>query len=227
MLPDAPQTTTSKRRQHMARIGRMRRALSAGLLGGVAAATVCLLSTATPPTLSAATMPGAEAGAMIAGLALAAAWVVTFRLAATALAVVAAALPGLAGRGARRLALAWSPRFCRSIVRAALGCPSPPGRWRRVQRRSPTSRRCPSSTGSRRRPRWSSGSRQPSVPLRNPSPLALRRDPGSRSASSVARSSCVPATRCGASPPGRCRPATATRTSHEPGRAGTPRTATS
>ena len=105
----------------MAQHGRMRGQLSVGLLGCAAAGVIAMLVLATGPTVAGARATGADAGAMLAAVALAAAWVLAVRLAVTALAVGLSSLPGFVGRAGSRLALAWSPRFARGLVRAALG----------------------------------------------------------------------------------------------------------
>jgi resuscitation-promoting factor RpfA len=90
-------------------------------LTALAAAPVALLVTVTSASLQAATAPGADVSAMLAGLAALVGWVVSARLLVTALAVLLAALPGSCGRAGRKLAAAWSPAMLRGLVRAALG----------------------------------------------------------------------------------------------------------
>ena len=100
--------------------GTTRTLAGAGLAVAVAAPLVVLLA-AGPATIRAATSPGADAGAMLAGLAVVAGAAVTLRLVVTLLAVTVAVLPGACGRAGQRVAAAWSPVLLRGLVRAALG----------------------------------------------------------------------------------------------------------
>ena len=80
-----------------------------------------LLAALTPDTWAAATRAGADAGSLLAALAVALAWLVVARLGVTAGAAVLAGLPGRVGQVGRRTASAWSPALARRLVRAALG----------------------------------------------------------------------------------------------------------
>jgi resuscitation-promoting factor RpfA len=91
-------------------------ALAVATLGPLA-----ILAVVTPATWAAATGPDADAGALLAGLAAAAGWVVVLRLVVTALAVAVASLPGALGRLGRQTATTLSPAMARGLVRAALG----------------------------------------------------------------------------------------------------------
>jgi resuscitation-promoting factor RpfA len=103
------------------RAARGKRAAALLALSVLGLTPVAVLLVVTPATWQAATAPGADVSALLAGLAAAAGWVVAARLVVTALAVALAALPGSCGRAGRRLAAAWSPALVRGLVRAALG----------------------------------------------------------------------------------------------------------
>jgi resuscitation-promoting factor RpfA len=114
----------SKRKQTEAAVPyfeRIRRLTAALGLAVLAALPTLFLASSTPATIRAATAPPADTGAILAGLAVLAAWVVTVRLIVTALAAGLGALPGACGRHGRRLAALWSPAVLRGLVRAALG----------------------------------------------------------------------------------------------------------
>jgi hypothetical protein len=98
-----------------------RRAAAGAALAAATAVPALILLSVTPATWQAAIAPAADAGALLAGLAGLAAWVVVIRLLVTALAVAAAVLPGATGRAAHRIAAAWSPALVRGLVRTALG----------------------------------------------------------------------------------------------------------
>lgn len=97
------------------------RTLATACLAVAVMAPLLVLAVAGPATLRAATSPGADAAAMLAGLAVVAGAIVTLRLVVTMLAVTVAALPGACGQAGQRVAAAWSPVLLRGLVRAALG----------------------------------------------------------------------------------------------------------
>ena len=97
------------------------RTLAAACLAFAVAAPLLVLLVAGPETIRTATSPGADAAAMLAGLAVVVVAIVTLRLVVTLLAVTVAALPGTCGRAGQRVAAAWSPVLLRGLVRAALG----------------------------------------------------------------------------------------------------------
>ena len=97
------------------------RTLAASCLAVAVAAPLLVLLVAGPATIRAATSPGADAAAMLAGLAVVVGAIVTLRLVVTMLAVTVATLPGTCGRAGQRVAGAWSPVLLRGLVRAALG----------------------------------------------------------------------------------------------------------
>jgi nucleoid-associated protein YgaU len=107
--------------------------------GGAAAVPVVgalALGSVTADTLAAATAPHAGFDALIAGVAALAGWLVLARLAAAAVAVAVAALPGAVGRTAAGAAEVLTPALLRGLVRMALGAAvvsgpvlSGPGAW--------------------------------------------------------------------------------------------------
>lgn len=97
------------------------RTLAIASLAVAVMAPLLVLVVAGPATIRAATSPGADAAAMLAGLAVLVGTAVTLRLVVTLLAVTVATLPGACGRAGQRVAAAWSPVLLRGLVRAALG----------------------------------------------------------------------------------------------------------
>ena len=106
---------------HLSHGSAMGRRAAAAVVASAAVVPVGVLLLVTPSTWAAATSAGTDAGAMLAGLAAVAGWVVALRLSVTAVAVAAAALPGGFGRWGRKVATAWSPALARGMVRVALG----------------------------------------------------------------------------------------------------------
>ena len=98
-----------------------KRTLAIASLAVAVMAPLLVLVVAGPATIRAATSPGADAAAMLAGLAVLVGTAVTLRLVVTLLAVTVATLPGACGRAGQRVAAAWSPVLLRGLVRAALG----------------------------------------------------------------------------------------------------------
>jgi nucleoid-associated protein YgaU len=99
----------------------VRRGTARSALAVTATAATAGMAAVSPVTVAAARAPGADLSAFVAAIAVGLGWLVVVRLVVATLAVLVAALPGVAGTTARRIAGAVSPRFARSAVRIACG----------------------------------------------------------------------------------------------------------